>query len=269
MVVIDSLEHLCQLRAALKKSASSLITNCYLDKETIESYIYPKKLFYSYEPGGYLNIYYKERDFFRLYYYIADLDTYRIQSDNKKIICEQFWRGEDEKSERVNLIMKRRGLQIYAKYHKWIRKGEEALKECNNKDKITILEGNYRGYYEAIEQYFDVFSDHIPLYEEADKYFSSKKCYSAVEMDSQKLLGGLVVTKQGNVQTEEFIFVDKAHRNKGVAGQLHNYWYMDSISDNNRQFVAWIRDDNKESIQFHLKNNYMKKPIYKVTMMKG
>ena len=102
---IDSIAFLHEFVAELKKANRKLISNCYLSEARIGLYIDKDNLFYTYVPMKYLNIWHKERDFVRLYYYIADLDFYEIPDIDVKIVCDQFYQKETEKAVAVNTAL--------------------------------------------------------------------------------------------------------------------------------------------------------------------
>lgn len=159
------------------------------------------------------------------------------------------------------------GLKEYAVYHKWIRDKKNNVPACIAEN-IAILQGIQNGFSEKIEDYFDIYSDNVPLPEKSRQFYWEKTCYRAILKENNDLIGGIVISERGNVMTEEFVFVDKQYRGKNIANLLHQWWY-ENTDNEDAQFAAWIRDDNQESIRLHINNGYIKSGTYKVTLMKG
>jgi GNAT superfamily N-acetyltransferase len=81
-------------------------------------------------------------------------------------------------------------------------------------------------------------------------------------------IAGLVVSENGKVQTEEFVFVKPEFRGQGFAKHLHETWNRDAQKVG-ALCVAWIRDDNKVSIKLHEQLGYIQQEMYKITLKKG
>lgn len=251
----------------LKKHNRRLFSNQILSEEVLEKEIQKNNLYFCYSPQKYLNILIYERDFVRLYYYIADIDNYEISELQEKIVCDVFFSKRDEKVEQILKTLGRCGLKQYATFSKWCRKADDFRETYVDYEGYTISPKTEPNFGTMLEEYFESYTDMIPNTDEMETYLSDKICYSAKNKFNQTI-GGIVITQRGSVQTEEFLFVDPVYRGKSIAKRLHEEVYKNS-DDTIKQFVCWIRDDNMPSINVHKYFGYEKANAYKITMMKG
>lgn len=194
------------------------------------------------------------------------MNEYQVIDIGKTIICDLIFTKYDIKNNALADEMRNQGFERYATYHKWVLKQKR-----NHFAAVNVFDGVYNNdfasFFELLKDNFDPYSDCMPDEENAENYLREKICFSALNPDTNQLVGGMVVTKQGNVQTEEFVFVHQDFRKRGIASSLHAYWYEHNLNENT-QFVAWIRDNNLASEQLHIKYSYVKQDTYKITMKK-
>lgn len=263
--IIKDIEQLYKLVSRLKRMRRKLIYNLFLSENELGKQIKKDNWNYYYVPGKYLNLWVEQQSYVKLYFYIADLDAYKVIDTAKIIICDIFCSKETQELHILKEILFNNGFHQHASYHKWVRKFQAAEKICS--ESVLICKHRERGFFRLLKQSFDPYSDFIPSENIESEFFNSKICCSAISKQTCKLIGGIVITKQGNIQTEEFIFVDPQYCRQGVAGLLHSYWY-NTIAGQCTQFVAWIRDDNKASIRLHLKYGYKMQQAFKITLKK-
>lgn len=133
-------------------------------------------------------------------------------------------------------------------------------------DDYDVAYNQSGGFDEGIRTYFDPYSDHIPEHDDMFGFLKQNTLYALCK--NGVTVAGLVISVHGKVQTEEFIFVDKEYRGKGLSERLHNLMYGCSKYDD-ELFVAWIEDGNIPCIKLHEKLGYEKQSTYKITLKKG
>lgn len=261
---IESISHLYGLINELKSFKRRLTTNVFLSEQALEDLIKEDGLEYEYVPGGYLNIFVREWDHLRLYFYLSDVRNYQVSRSEETVVCDLFFNREDEKNGELISAFEKEDFLRYAMYHRWLR--TETVTDSMSDDQI--VEGQAEGFYELLRGCFDIYSDYVPQPDLFADYMKDKIVYSAVDTDTGRLAGGLVVSEKGEVQTEEFVFTDPGFRAQGIASKLHRKWY-ESCGGSIRRFMAWIRDDNDASIDLHRKFAYEKQNMYKITMKRS
>lgn len=262
---IHSPDELYAYVTSLKKANRHLVTNFYMSEEEINRYTKEEQLYYKFKKNSYLNIWVYEHDFARLFFCIADVSSYEVPDVRQKLICDLFF--QNEKSI-VGIVDRLKCLNFceYAFYTKWIKKEAVLLYECNE-EIIRIESGTAKGFYELLRQCFDIYSDLVPEEKDAIAFLNGKKCYTAFHQNTGEVIGGIVISVHGNIQTEEFIFVRPDMRGQKIAKCLHKRWY-DEANDAGIQYLAWIRDDNYDSICLHSQIGYTKHNSNKLTMIR-
>lgn len=263
---ITDLDTIYSMMDDLKRVNRHSLSNIFLTDENIKRRIAAGQVYYSYIPGQHFCLWHKEWRFTRFYFYIADFDDFQIPVDNETIVCDLFFQKENEKSAFLQEYMSNKGFSNYAVYHKWIRSNAVNKNEYKGHE-ICITEKRGKAFYKTLCDSFDIYTDLIPEEGDAEKYFEDKKCFSFVDERDGNLMGGLVVTPLGRIQTEEFVFVHPLYQGKGVAGKLHEYWYSQSFEETN-QYAAWIKDGNIASEELHTKYGYRKQNVFKNTLLK-
>lgn len=264
---IDCISYLDSLVKALKRVNRRLFSNMTLDYASIEKMIEEDTLQYCYLSGKYLNLWYKERDFVRIMYYIADLEAYEPIDYKGKSIIEFF--EAKKKTQTEDLINKiiECGYKKYSQYHRWVLNDIDETETCNSGYAITeTADGNF---YDELVKNFNAYEDHIPQKEEFEEYCKDKMTWSIISDYSNKLMAGLIVSIAGKIQTEEFIFVAKEFRRRGIAKDIHKHWISKSSKESVAQHVAWVNDMNTDSIGLHASLGFIQQETNKIVFTKG
>ena len=262
---LENTDALYEMINELKSVKRSLITNLFLDTNALSDLIDNNEIYYEYAPGNCLNLFIEEWDFYHLYFYMTDPNEYQAPKSDRTMICELFFNREDDDNRILIDNLNKAGFSEYASYHRWLKTRQEETAVTTGH---MIKKGQEKGFYDLLIKNFDVFSDHVPQKDEYKTYIKDKECYSAVDSETAKLLGGLIFSKKGNVETEEFVFIDPEYRHRGLASALHENWY-NSNKESKIRYMAWIRDDNQASIGLHQKYAYERQKVYKVTMKRS
>lgn len=261
---MDNVEQFYELIAGLKTYKRRLVSNLYMSVQEIASLIEDGKIFYYYMPGKYINFWIPEWDFVRLYYYIADVDSYDVPIIFGKVVCDIFLQKKAESSVAIKRMLEKAAFHEYAFFRKYIQKANMERPAVLSEEIIT---GTAPGFYELLRECFDVYTDLIPEPDRAEKYLDQEICYSTID-DEGEITGGVVISKRGSIETEEFIFVKPGARGRGIARKLREYYYANADADVTK-FVSWVKDDNEFSWRQLLHLGYQEGNTYKITMMKG
>lgn len=263
--VIETADELYSYVGSLKKSSRHLVSNFHMSEEEIERHTKECGIYYKFVNNKYLNLWVYEHDFMRIFFFIACISEYRIPDIKKKVVCDIFFQKGKNAIEIVSRL-KCLNLYEYVSYTKWIKKETKLFCECDDMH-IRIESGAAEGFYKLLCQCFDIYSDVVPEEKNAVSFFNNKKCYTAYQKKTDQVIGGIVISVHGNIQTEEFVFVRPDMRGQQIAKCLHKRWY-DETNDAGVQYYAWIRDNNKASISLHTKIGYVKHNSSKLTMIK-
>lgn len=258
---LNSLDELYYMVSELKKTKRHLFSNFFLDEE-MKKKILTGKLYYHYTKNICLNIREQDKEFDRLYFYIADFEKYRYCEKGKKTVCDIFYCKNRDVVRDVLLALYRNGFFEYASFSKYVYKGTF---DRQNGDDVHLVEGAYQGFYDLLCRCFDKITDYIPEKDYADEYFRNHYCYSYL---NKEVIGGVVITVRGSVATEEFIFVSHQERGKGIAHRLRVYWH-NHMPENVNKNISWVRDDNIVSWSQLLNFGYNKDGSYKITLTRG
>ncbi len=265
---VNDLDYLYEIIGNLKSVKRRLDTNLYYSDHDLAKFISVGKLFYEYKADKYLNLIIFERDFARLYFYIADLEKYEVPELQCKIVCDYFYTKETENTQKVVNLLTGKGLQKYAVFNKWSKSGLPQINKEKNADIIISKQVIPEGFFEAIKDCFDIYTDILPEEKDANDYLAGKICYSANFKSSKQLAGGLVVTAKGDTFTEEFLFVLPSARGLGITNDLYRFYYED-IQAQAPQFYGWIQTGNRAPERMLENYEYKKTSSQKITFMKG
>ena len=262
--VLDSIDQLYEMIKNIKSKNRHFLSNVFMNEDELISNIRKEKLRFHFIKDICLNLYKREWDFDRLYFYVADATKYKIISEGK-VITDILCGKPGSELDLFTENMKNMGFSEYARFFRYVSNNNMITDTSGNT--ITIKKGIEDGFYELLKNCFDRYTDYIP--EEADRetFFDNHVCYSAVS-ENNRLLGGAVLTVKGKTVTEEFIFVDKDFRKKGLSNQIRDYWISDT-GKTSVKYISWVRNNNEASMKYLIDKGFRKDGAFKITMMKG
>lgn len=263
--VIESPNQLFGMIDEIKRTNRRYITNSYLDENDWALKIESERVYFHYITCEYLNIFIQEWDYFRLYFFIADLKNYLVNSE-RTIVADVFYRKREGSLNETICGLKAAGFSEYANFIKYTC-NKVCISNSTNTFNVTIKESIEEGFYELLIECFDKYTDYIPEEHICSAFLNNRTCYSAVDRDNN-LIGGAVITIRGQTATEEFIFIRNDYRRKGLSNQIRNKWMMD-VQDYITKYVSWVREDNIASWQYLTTLGFKKELTNKTTMKKG
>lgn len=263
--LISSAEQIGAYVEKLKKQKRELVTNFYLDEEKLEALIGEEEISYSYRVGKYLNLLCREDGFLRLYFFIAELDSFYVEECNEVVVCDLFSTEENEKLRKITEKLDACHFYQYACFEKWRAK-------CPRWDESVPQEFVF-GYdrdqnaIDLIFEVFDKYTDYLPRKCDMDMFLKDKRFINIYAKADCRLLGNLIYSQRGKEFTIELYFVKPEERGKRISYLLHDHYYQKYASDGVK-FVSWINIDNQKSILIHQRYNYQRMRLKKYTYLK-
>lgn len=254
------------LAARLKHTCGKLLSNYYMSASALTEAVRQGKITYVYKENAYLNLWYRNGGFERLYYFIADPGDYEIIDRPSMCVCDVICRVDDQPL--VGSVLHGAGMREYVGYAKWICRSP-VLPDIQDQADLEIMEdddGNL--FVESLYQYFDIWSDQLPERTGLETFTREKHFIGVHERHGSLLVGGLVYTEQGYGVTEEYLFVLPGYRGRGISRLLHNTLYR-KYQGKDIKYTAWIRKDNQASTTLHSSYQYKKQNQLKITFLKG
>ena len=195
-----------------------------IDEESLQNLIDCDELRFEYCKHQYISLWYKEWNYYRLFFYITELNKYDIPELKSPIVCDLIFSKEDEKNQLLIEKLKKEVPRRYAQYHKWIR-GYKTITPTRFLSDVTVTNVCEAGFYSLLKDSFDIYSYYVPEYDKFDTYIKDRVIISIASQEKNELIGGLVITVKGDVQTEEFVFTKSCVQGSGVASLMHSIWY--------------------------------------------
>lgn len=265
--VIKSVDQIYGYINELKREKKEFITNCYMDIESLKYLIKEQRLIYEYKEKCYLNLLYEENGFFRLYFWVADIEEFCIGKSSTITICDLFTKQQDEKARRIEERLCKCSFFQYACFEKWRAKSPKQLFEKGSSEFIY----GYDKEPEAINMLYDIFdkyTDYLPCEGEMDAFLEEKRFINVYEKDNHNFIGSLIYSQRGREFTIDYYFVKPEERGKGKSYLLHDHLYQKYAVEGNK-FVSWVNTENKGSILIHEKYNYQKMKLIKYTFLRN
>lgn len=263
---LDNVDFFYELLAALKHFKRKLITNFYLSKTQLAENISLGEVQYEYAEEAYLNLIIRDDGFFRLYYFIADIEKYQFQYGGLPCVCDVFFTELTETSGKIMDAVMREGFREYASFFKWVCK--RPMADPPTGDNLRIVQKGTEEVLDLLFQYFDPYSDYLPRERELSAFIKEKGFLCVYDERSKTLAGALIFTQKERTITEEFLFVRKDMRGKGISEYLYCCLYQ-LFASIDPQYSAWIQDSNIPSVAVHEKYLYHKEKMRKITFLKG
>lgn len=263
---LGSVEYYYEMLAALKHFKRKLLTNFYLSVSQLAESISYGEVWYEYKEEAYLNLIIQDDGFFRLYYFIADIENYQFQYDGIPCVCDIFFNEQTETSDRVSRAVRKAGFREYAAFSKWACKSP--ITDVPVRNDLRIVRQGSKEVMDILFQYFDSYTDYLPRKRELSAFLSEKEFFCAYDERMKTLAGALIFTPKERTITEEFLFVRNDLRGKRISEYLYCSLYR-LFENLNLQYIAWIQDNNIPCITLHEKYSYHREKMKKITFLKG
>ena len=168
-----------------------------------------------------------------------------------------------EKQEEVVRKFSIFGLNNYKKYYLWEYKNAEIV-DMENKG-LTFVEECEYDVSADLYKIFDHYSERLPLLRDSENFCA--RMGQLICWDGDEYVGAVIYSVNGNVATEEFIYVVESARGKGYAKVLENKFVSHCIHALHlKRIYAWVEINNTKSVVLHQSAGYLKTDQYKLTL---
>lgn len=265
--IINNVGQIYDYIDVLKKFNRDLLTNSFFIDKRIENTIHNQEMYYEYETRCYLNLLCKNDGFYRLYFYIADLNNYFFDGKDVPVVCDIFTVNEDRVFNELRGKLYDSQFYEYANFHKWTLESQTVfLSEPT--EQLVFESGHGEEVLELLFGIFDKYTDYLPQKSEVELFLEEKRFFNMYEIKTHRIIGSVVYTVKGRVFTTEYYFVQPEERGKGMSYILLDKYYQTFI-DKADKFVSWINEANSSSIAVHRRQKYKKEPLMKSTFVNG
>jgi ribosomal protein S18 acetylase RimI-like enzyme len=245
----------------IKARSTGFSTNFFLDRKRVELYInhnllewsiIGETLFIIKNQASFYSVYFCSVDLFHLK---TDISGLRAKLSDKPIVLEII--GKQEFVEALSQLLNTQGYNHYA-----------SLIRMVNVSGVTTGESNVKIVYPQIDQideiltllnkYFDLYSEQIPLREELEAAFNSKKV--RIHEDNNKIVGFLIFDITGVTAHLKYWFTHPDYRDKKIGSQLFRDFIHETINSKRRLF--WVMENNENAIKRYIHYGFVKENMY-------
>ena len=262
---ITDIKHFYEMVSQIKKANRKYLSNFFLREPVFLKAIQQGDVTYVYKENEYLNLWWKKENFKRLYYFIADPCYYKIENDCSWCVCDFV--GRPIHLAEVCETLRNAGMHRHAAYNRWVCDNPVHSNSKMHDDFRIVDEDDGNLFINALNLYFDKLSDLLPDQNETDEFIRDMHFIGIHDIYSDALVAGMVYSKEGCVITEKFLFAASGCRRQGMGRMLHNTLYK-KYAGEKIKCIAWIRENNLESINLHKAYNYEKQNLMKITFLK-
>lgn len=262
---IVNIDQVYKFMNSLKKLKRGYVTNIFNVQRVEDNLKENKELIFEYCEGSYLNILCEDSGFYRLYFFIVDLEHYEIGKIEKTVVCDIFISQDDVIFGKIKNKLYECAFTKYDCIEKWI------LSSCDRVSPIR-MEGyivDYEKKMEAMDEVlssFDYYTDYLPNRSEINRFMQEKNFINIYEAKDNKYVGSLIYTEKKRMAVLEFYFVVKEHRGKGIGFLLHDCFYQ-RVGSKGYKIISYIHENNLISIRIHQKYGYQRTNIKKVVFI--
>lgn len=249
---------------SLKRLRKRFVTNIF-NFEELEKGLQVKKIYFEFHEKKYLNLLFEDNGFYRLYFFIVDLDCYCLEPIGKTVVCDVFIMQEDILFEKIKNKLYSCGFAQYDCIGQWVLSSFDTFP-------VYSSEGFVFEYEKTIEimgkvlDIFDPYTDYLPDKKNMNKFFEHKNFINAYEKVDHKYVGSLIYTERERMAELEFYFVIEEQRGKGGSYLLHDHFYQ-LVAKKEYKVISYIHENNLASIAVHHRYGYQKGQLKKYTFI--
>lgn len=244
---IKSYEELASLISSQLKKG--VYTNCFIGKEEFELYISKKRLYYQIFEGGLL-IFLKMSDYFKMKFYINNLEADLILKLSKKIVIEIPSKKEED-IEKLQKFFEKVGFNIVLNRIR-LTQDKNIFTDKVNIENIEIANlKDYKKIVKILQKNYDKYTGCIPEREILKQDIINKNiyCYKI----NKEVVGVLHIVSKLKTSEIRHLVVVEEYRNKNIAKSLISRYLVDS--DISTKYV-WTSIDNDIAKKLYSKFGY-------------
>lgn len=264
--LVKSLGQINLYMTYLKKTRHGCVTNIF-DFEGLENKIRNKEVIFEYREKSYLNLLCEESGFYRLFFFIADLDNYFLEQIESTVVCDVVILQESEAFGKLKDKFFSNGFVQYDCIGKWVLRSFDKIPLTSKKGYIF----NYDKKLNAVAEIFNIFdryTDCLPEKNDVNIFLKDKRFINAYEINGNEYVGSLIFTEKRKMAILEYFFVLEKFRGRGISYLLHDHFYQ-LVAKEEFKVISYIRETNVMSIRVHEKYGYQKEQFEKFIFIKS
>lgn len=262
--LITNIEQVYTYINDLKNSKRRYVTNIF-NFEEIEYKLRYSKVLFECDGNTYLNLLCEDNGFYRLFFFIVDLDHYQLGKVSHTVVCDVFTMQENELFRQIRSKLCGYAFIQYDCIERWVLKPIDISAVAFLKGYVFDYEKNINAI-ESILDIFDKYTDYLPEVNGIEDFFKDKKFINAYETEGRRYVGSLIYSERKRLITLEFYFVNIEQRGKGLGYLLHDHFYQ-LVAKRGYKIISYVHENNLASIAIHKKYGYQKDSLRKYTFI--
>lgn len=232
-------------------------TNCYFLKNKVLQLIERRKLYYE-KQGNNVILYEKEEGFYRLYYWINDIENVKKIKNNLPVVIEFPYSKELSQKNEIELgLISKLGFVLGRESSQMVMKKEEVIW------KDELLDGKIRFDYPKIDDYkrikellfmsFNALFAFLPTDEQLKTLINNHNIIVAYY--DEEIVGALNTEQINNTVWIRHICIDKKYQGKNIGSSLHNEGCKRRINKV-KEFRCWVDIHNILAVKMYQRQGY-------------
>lgn len=232
-------------------------TNCYFLKNKVLQLIEHRKLYYE-KQGDNVILYEKEEGFYRLYYWISDIESVNEIKNNIPVVIEFPYSKELSQKNKIELeLISKLGFELGRESSQMVMKKEEVIwKDELLDDKVRFDYPNIDDFKRIKELLFVSFNTlfaFLPTDEQLKSLINNHNII--VAYFDEEIVGVLNTEQVNNTVWIRHMCIDKKHQGKNFGSSLHNEGCKRWINKA-KEFRCWVDIHNISSVKMYQRQGY-------------
>jgi len=266
MEIINSINEYNEIIYRYKQRYIRYYTNQILPLSKISSLIANKKIHYiTYNENllFLINIFNENM----LYFYTNDAKKIEFTHFFHDTYIEMYYKHENERiwgdSFKVN------GYEGISTYRRMAATSKAIQKQYNNTDRYNISFDFDETYIKNIlYKKFHNVGDHLPERDEFESYINEMNIITIKLDGNNEIAGFLIYSVNGANSILECIYIDTAHRGKGLSKLLMSA-YINNLANTINTYKLWVQNDNKPALSLYSNVGYTFDHMHKTVYFKN
>lgn len=254
---------------SLKFQNKRLYSNCFLSFDDIKNIAGKSdSFFYTFEKSTFLFNY--EDDFYRMYFYIVDLEQFKnikvhLESIKSPVLVEIL--GKRNQIENLQSSLVDIGFCIYDILSQWRSNKiicDNFVKNYKNIRYQRALLEDAKEIDNLLTDSFDKYVSHLPSIQQIQNLIDKGQVYLAKEEDN--IASIILLESIGKFGKYLYqIATHEKYKGKNIGWNLAKFAYSHYKDNNN--FTSWVQDDNEASVYLHSKLGMLKSDLKTIVLI--
>lgn len=267
MKAVSDINHLNEI--VEKYFIRHTLTNSYVLIDEYKEYIQQQRLFYIANENN-LILLIRKNGFYRLYYYINNINEHMLLDVSEPIVMEILYRGEKDVPHEAMKYWQNSGFKEHLTRDLMVASFQQlnmpskvaegvTLKHASTQEEITFTR-------DLLIKSLDAYTGDILTIEEVEQFAENKNIICAYCED--KPAGALQFEIKNKVVWLGHIVVDSGYRGKGIANELVRKYITDNASQPNTRYHLWVIRNNEGAVHLYRKFGFKYGNRSTVSMLK-